>query len=293
MSQVQLGLAIIILQKLLLYLTYTFLSRTDKNEESTSFCFFCYYFVKELHFEWKFQLVSGLMLQLRGCSHLSVMQIVDCNSANFSSDKCAGLCVLHWLSFHFLSANILLQRGGVWKPNSKSHISAEGFLLSTPRFEWCLSQTLRQKRGVWVKHHAFFQAPRILVEFFLSSEILKHQFRLRVVLYHKYVYDLFVESSFVQLQTVSWRKSLFIEVTWNRYSFQVVGLNMISYPIPMALLATHFANWLSCLYGSSICLFSCWNHLFTFFHHRLHLLIQSLEVGSRLILNYQFFRKLV
>ena len=124
------------------------------------FLFFCYHFVKELHFEWKFQLVSGLMLQLRGCSHLSVMQIVDCNSANFSSDKCAGLCVLHWLLFHFFCANILLQRGGVWKPNSKSHLSAEGFLLLAPRFEWCLSQTLRQKRGAWVRHHVFYKHHR-------------------------------------------------------------------------------------------------------------------------------------
>ena len=38
-NQVQLGFARIILQKWLIYLTYTFLSRTDKNEESTSFFF--------------------------------------------------------------------------------------------------------------------------------------------------------------------------------------------------------------------------------------------------------------
>ena len=113
------------------YLTYIFLS--DKSKESTSSWILLFVFVlfaEWIHYEWKFQLVSGLILQLRGCSHLSVMQIVDCNSANFSSDKCAGWCVLHSLLFHFLSANIVLQRSGVWKPNSKSYLSEEGCLLA-------------------------------------------------------------------------------------------------------------------------------------------------------------------
>ena len=41
----------------------------------------------------------------------------------------------------FFNANALLRRGGVWKPKSKFHLSTDGSLLSTPQFEWCLSQT--------------------------------------------------------------------------------------------------------------------------------------------------------
>ena len=51
----------------------------------------------------------------------------------------------------------------VWKPNSKSHLSTEGYLLLTPRFELCFSETPWKNRGVWVKHHGFS------VEFGLNS----------------------------------------------------------------------------------------------------------------------------
>ena len=82
------------------------------------------------------------------------------------------------------SANIILWRDEIWnlaqtkiwKPNSKSHLSAERCLLLSPQFEWCFSQTPRKNRGVWVKHHSF------LVVFCLNSEIWKHLCGRRVVL---------------------------------------------------------------------------------------------------------------
>ena len=118
------------------------------------FLFFCYHFVKELHFEWKFQLVSGLMLQLRGCSHPSVMQIVDCNSANFSSDKCAGLCVLHTLVIiSFILVQTSFCREVVFESQIPKLISLQKDVISntiwvvfepnTTAKTWCLSQTPR------------------------------------------------------------------------------------------------------------------------------------------------------
>ena len=51
---------------------------------------------------------------------------------------------------------------------------------------------------------------------------------------------------FMHGQTDSWRRGHITVITWNRYSFQMLGLNlglnMIFYLMLKALLATHFAN---------------------------------------------------
>ena len=54
--------------------------------------------------------------------------------------------------------------------------------------------------------------------------------------------DLFVESSFVYSQAIPRGKYFVTEVTWNTYSFQMIGLNVSSYVCRAVLLATHFAN---------------------------------------------------
>ena len=54
--------------------------------------------------------------------------------------------------------------------------------------------------------------------------------------------DLFMEFAFVLLQALSKRKGFVTVTTWNRYSFQMVRLNVISYLHPNFFLATHFAN---------------------------------------------------
>ena len=84
-------------------------------------------------------------------------------------------------------------------------------------------------------------------------------------------------------QTGSWRKGLATIITWKRYSFQMVGLNVISYLIPKAFFATHFTNGRGSLLWRSICMFSIWNHPLTFFYHWLHLFIQFMQVRKRLL----------
>ena len=75
----------------------------------------------------------------------------------------------------FFNANALLRRGGVWKPKSKFHLSTDGSLLSTPQFEWCLSQTPLKKTWCLTEKQCFsLQTPRFFVDFCLNSEILKH-----------------------------------------------------------------------------------------------------------------------
>ena len=87
--------------------------------------------------------------------------------------------------------------------------------------------------------------------------------------------DLFMEFAFVLLQALSWWKGFVTVTTWNRYSFQMIRLNVISYVLCKAFLATHFANGWYCLYWRPICKFTIWNHLLTFLHHGLHLFIQG------------------
>ena len=72
-----------------------------------------------------------------------------------------------------------------------------------------------------------------------------------------------MKSSFVQSQAVSWRQLIATIITCNRYSLQMVGLNVISYIFWPAFLATHFANvwWLLCRRSISI-FFSIGNHPF-------------------------------
>ena len=84
--------------------------------------------------------------------------------------------------------------------------------------------------------------------------------------------DLFMEFAFVRLQALSQRKVFVTVTTWKRYSFQMVGLNVISYVMCKAFLATHFANGRCCLYWRPMSTFcSVRNHLLTFLHHGLHL----------------------
>ena len=88
------------------------------------------------------------------------------------------------------------------------------------------------------------------------------------------MYNSFMESTFVHDHAVSWRAYLVTVITWNRYPFQMVGLNVTSNILWPAFLATHFANGWGCLICRSICMFATGNHLKAFLHHWLHLLIQ-------------------
>ena len=46
--------------------------------------------------------------------------------------------------------------GDVWKPNSKSRLSAEGCLLLTPQFENCVRAKFHWKTWCLTQHHVFF-----------------------------------------------------------------------------------------------------------------------------------------
>ena len=54
--------------------------------------------------------------------------------------------------------------------------------------------------------------------------------------------DLFVESSFVYSQAIPRGKYFVTEVTWNTYSFQMIGLYVLFYQSDAPLFSTHFAN---------------------------------------------------
>ena len=84
-------------------------------------------------------------------------------------------------------------------------------------------------------------------------------------------------------ETFSWTKSLITVITWNRYSFQVICLNMFPYNMGPALFSTHFANESSFLLGCPICLFFIQNHVLAFLHHRLDLLVQCLHIAAELV----------
>ena len=91
-----------------------------------------------------------------------------------------------------------------------------------------------------------------------------------------------MEFTFVTGQEVSWRKCLVTIVTRNGNSFQMG--DVLSYNHQRALLATIFANPWRCPRGLPIfCLFANCNHLLTFLHHWLHLLLQCLHIGPRFI----------
>ena len=55
-------------------------------------------------------------------------------------------------------------------------------------------------------------------------------------------FHLFVGSTFVVIKGLSRRKSLVAETTRNRYSFKMMGLNVMSYQSEVPFLATPFAN---------------------------------------------------
>ena len=57
--------------------------------------------------------------------------------------------------------------------------------------------------------------------------------------------------------------------SYPRYSFQMIGLNVVYYRRKISLLAAHFANGLYFLLWHSICLPANWNHLVAFLHHGL------------------------
>ena len=96
---------------------------------------------------------------------------------------------------------------------------------------------------------------------------------------------LFMKFRFVQPKINSCRKSLVTVFTRNRYSFQVICLNMVPYNSVSTLFSTHFANESFLPPGYPICSFSHLNHILAFLHHRLHLLIQRLQVATNLIWN--------
>ena len=100
--------------------------------------------------------------------------------------------------------------------------------------------------------------------------------------FYIYACNLFMESTIVHFQAISWGKGLVTMLTGKRYSFQVVGLNVVSYLVYKAFLTTHFANGWGFLVWCSICLFTSWNHPLTFVHHWLDLFIQCLQIGRTL-----------
>ena len=103
-------------------------------------------------------------------------------------------------------------------------------------------------------------------------------------------FHLFVRSTFVVIKGPSRRKSLVAETTRNRYSFNMMDLNVMSYQSEVPFLATHFANAWCFLSGCSICLFPSWEHLLSFLHHWLDLLIKRLEVGTHFTWNCYWCR---
>ena len=93
-----------------------------------------------------------------------------------------------------------------------------------------------------------------------------------------------MEYTFVAGQEGSWRKCLVTIVTRNGNSFQMGRLDVLSYNRQRALLATIIANPRRCPHGLPIfCLFANCNHLLTFPHHWLHLLLQWFHIGARFI----------
>ena len=96
--------------------------------------------------------------------------------------------------------------------------------------------------------------------------------------------------AFMRIQTGSWSQLPATAITWNRYSFQMIGLNVLFYMLWKALFATHVANTWCCLYDSPIWPFSNGNHLLTSCHHWLHLFIQFVQVcTSRWIWDWYCF----
>ena len=77
---------------------------------------------------------------------------------------------------------------------------------------------------------------------------------------------LFVGFTFVKPQAFPGGKSLFTDITWNAYSFQMIGLNVSSYMMGKSFLATHFANPCYCLLGLSRRRTSR-DNVYTFLHH--------------------------
>ena len=88
---------------------------------------------------------------------------------------------------------------------------------------------------------------------------------------------------FVHRQINSCSKSLITVITWNRYSLQVICLDMVNYICDFVLFSTHFANESSFLLGCPICLFFIQNHVLAFLHHRLDLLVQCLHNAAELV----------
>ena len=91
------------------------------------------------------------------------------------------------------------------------------------------------------------------------------------------------------------RKGLVTEFTWNRYSFQMIGLNVVYYRREITLLAAHFANGLYFLLWHSICLPANWNHLVAFLHHGLDSTLAALHLFhlDLLLMLQQYFEHLL
>ena len=97
--------------------------------------------------------------------------------------------------------------------------------------------------------------------------------------------NLFVNSTLVHTERSSGTKILITEIAWNRYSFQVICLDMMPYISAMSLLSTDFANESFVLFWYPTCLCSSWNHILASLHQRLHFLLQCLQIPTNLLWN--------
>ena len=104
----------------------------------------------------------------------------------------------------------------------------------------------------------------------------KNYCSLNIQLFQVYIKSsvhLYFICTFVFSQWISWPESPFTDVARDRDPFQMVWFNVISNANSMSFLSTHFASFSS--------LFSTWNQVLAFLHHRFHLFVKLLDISKR------------
>ena len=101
-----------------------------------------------------------------------------------------------------------------------------------------------------------------------------------------------MESTSVRFQSLSWGTSLITVIAGNRYSLQVVCLDVTFYNFIESFFATHFAHVWYFMPWRPISVFASWDHVKKFLHHRLDLLSECLEVSAWLTLDCYSCRSL-
>ena len=144
----------------------------------------------------------------------------------------------------------------------------------TRRWWWYRSQSCNLKAEMWqfLSHLIVTSTSSILLWDIPTILHLLPQSLLYGLLPTRF--DLFVGNILVISQASPGRKGFVAEVTWNTYSFQVFGLNVIYYCSPASFFSTRFANAWCFLLECPICVFTIGDHLLAFLHHWLDFLIK-------------------